>query len=162
MSAAGRDTGGNPIRLLLHVPVPWVYVLTYLAGVGLQMAFPWHVRKSGPPLIAGWAVFAVGLAIAGWGWTIFHNARTTTVPGEASSQLIRRGPYRMSRNPMYVGLAIAYLGEAGLQNQVWPMVLLPLTLAYVNWIVIPVEEERLNEVFPGEYERYRKSVRRWL
>ena len=162
MSAGAARGGGNPIRLLLYVPVPWVYVLTYLAGVGLQFAVPLHLRTGNPPTVAGAAVFVLGAVIAGWGWLIFHNARTTTVPGEASSQLIRRGPYRFSRNPMYVGLAIAYLGEAGLQNQVWPILLLPLTLAYVNWIVIPVEEARLHEVFPVEYERYRQRVRRWL
>jgi protein-S-isoprenylcysteine O-methyltransferase Ste14 len=73
-----------------------------------------------------------------------------------------RGPYRVSRNPMYVGLAIAYLGEAGILNQVWPIILLPFTLAYVNWIVIPLEEARLQEVFQDEYECYRKRVRRWM
>ena len=63
---------------------------------------------------------------------------------------------------MYVGLTLAYLGEAGLLHQVWPIVLLPLTLAYVNWAVIPVEEARLKEVFQDIYDRYCQTVRRWL
>ena len=63
---------------------------------------------------------------------------------------------------MYVGLTLAYLGEAGILRQIWPVLLLPLTLAYVNWTVIPVEEKKLREVFAEEYERYRAKVRRWI
>jgi protein-S-isoprenylcysteine O-methyltransferase Ste14 len=63
---------------------------------------------------------------------------------------------------MYVGLALAYLGEAGLLHHIWPVFLLPLTLAYVNWIVIPVEESKLKEVFGEQYQRYRARVRRWV
>jgi protein-S-isoprenylcysteine O-methyltransferase Ste14 len=63
---------------------------------------------------------------------------------------------------MYVGLSLAYLGEAGLLKQVWPVILLPLVVAYLNWVVIPVEEARLGEVFPQDYVRYRATVRRWI
>jgi protein-S-isoprenylcysteine O-methyltransferase Ste14 len=154
----------NPIRLLLHVPVPWVFILTYLIGVALEIVRPPSVdTRSLPGVgIAGAAVFAIGAAIAGWGLLIFHKARTTTVPGRASSRLVTWGPYRFSRNPMYVGLTLAYLGEAGILKQIWPVVLLPLTIAYVNWIVIPVEEERLTHVFREEYEQYQARVRRWI
>jgi protein-S-isoprenylcysteine O-methyltransferase Ste14 len=107
-------------------------------------------------------LFAIGTSIAGWGLLTFRRAHTTTVPGKASSQLVTWGPYRFSRNPMYVGLTLAYLGEAGILRQVWPVILLPLTIMYVNWIVIPLEESKLREVFGEEYERYRTRVRRWL
>jgi protein-S-isoprenylcysteine O-methyltransferase Ste14 len=63
---------------------------------------------------------------------------------------------------MYVGLIAAYIGEAGLLRQVAPLAVLLLTVAYLNWIVIPVEEARLQEEFGSAYELYRASVRRWL
>ena len=63
---------------------------------------------------------------------------------------------------MYVGLTMAYLGEAGLLRQVWPAILLPLTVAYVHWVVIPLEERKLNEAFGEPYADYRAQVRRWL
>jgi protein-S-isoprenylcysteine O-methyltransferase Ste14 len=63
---------------------------------------------------------------------------------------------------MYVGLVVAYLGEAAILRQIWPVVFLPLVVAYVNWIVIPVEEAKLTEVIGEPYARYRKEVRRWL
>jgi|SRR5215468_12113039 len=161
---ARQDSNRNPLRLLLRVPVPWVFVLTYLIGVGLEYVWPLHVAALMLPgiRIAGALVFCVGAVIAGWGLLTFWRARTTTVPGEASSQLVTWGPYRFTRNPMYVGLTVAYLGEAGILRQIWPVLLLPLILAYVNWTVIPVEEKKLKEVFAEEYERYRAKVRRWI
>jgi protein-S-isoprenylcysteine O-methyltransferase Ste14 len=149
----------------MRIPVPWVFVLMYLLGAALEHV--WPVRPgadvSGSVTSAiGGALFTVGVLIAGWGLVTFHRARTTTVPGESSSRLVTWGPYRFSRNPMYVGLTIAYLGEAFLLRQVWPAVLLPLVVAYVNWAVIPVEQARLREVFPSEYAAYQRQVRRWL
>jgi protein-S-isoprenylcysteine O-methyltransferase Ste14 len=146
------------------VPVPWVFVLTYLIGVGLDHALPFNVHPQTPLvlLVVGAVLFALGAAFAGWGWVIFHKAGTTRVPGKPSTTLVKWGPYRASRNPMYVGLALAYLGEACMLKQMWPVLLLPLTVAYLNWIVIPVEEARLQEVFHTEYDDYRARVRRWM
>jgi protein-S-isoprenylcysteine O-methyltransferase Ste14 len=129
--------------------VPWVFVLTYIIGAVLEHALPLHPGNSRLPgvSVAGGVLFAIGAAIAGWGLLTFRRARTTTVPGQASSQLVSWGPYRFSRNPMYVGLIVAYLGEAAILRQIWPVILMPLVVAYVNWIVIPLEESKLREVF---------------
>lgn len=155
---------GKPIRLLTRIPVPWLFVLTFLVGIGLESAFHFKFHADRLPAItaAGIMVFVAGAAIAAWGWAIFYKARTTTVPGKASAKLVTWGPYRITRNPMYVGLITAYLGEAGILKQVWPVIVLPLMIAYVNSIVIPIEEARLKEVFEDEYERYRSRVRRWI
>ena len=154
----------NPVRFLLRIPVPWVFVLNYLLGVGLERI---HSRVISPEAaqlstIAGAVLFGAGAVIAGWGLVLFRQARTTTVPGQSSAQLVTSGPYRFTRNPMYVGLSLAYLGEAALLKQMWPAILLPLTIAYVNWTVIPLEESRLEEVFADQYRDYRARVRRWI
>jgi protein-S-isoprenylcysteine O-methyltransferase Ste14 len=153
----------NPVRLLMHVPVPWVFVLTYLAGLIVErtgVSFKGSNLLHGTVVIGG-VLFGVGVVIAGWAQWLFRKARTTTVPGQRSASLVTSGPYRFTRNPMYVGLTLAYLGEAGMLRQLWPIVLLPLTIAYLNWVVIPVEESRLHEVFGQDYARYRARVRRW-
>lgn len=154
----------NPTRLLLYVPVPWVFVLTYLLGAGLETLRPHSISKEAAlaTTLAGGVLFATGAVIAGSALVLFRRSQTTTVPGEVSARLVTWGPYRFTRNPMYVGLTLAYLGEAGMLKQIWPVILLPLTLAYVNWMVIPLEEARLEEVFPDEYKQYRARVRRWL
>jgi len=154
----------NPVRFLLHVPVPWVFVLTYLLGVALEHVHDATISATAALVsrTAGAVLFALGAVIAGCGLVLFAKARTTTVPGKLSGKLVTWGPYRFTRNPMYVGLVLAYLGEAGLLKQVWPVVLLPFTIAYLNWTVIPVEEAKLEEVFPYEYKQYRLQVRRWF
>lgn len=157
------DMNRNPIRLLLHLPVPWVFVLVYLLGVGLEHLWPMDAIDQVAYLeFAGGVVLGVGVAIAGWGLLTFRIARTTTVPGELSSQMVTWGPYRYTRNPMYVGLTIAYLGEAMILRQIWPVIVLPLVFAYVSWIVIPLEESKLREAFGEQYDQYRSRVRRWI
>ena len=155
---------GPLARTLLRIPVPWIFVLVYLAGVGLETAFHrgGFIRDYKWLLPVGCVVFTLGAVLAGWGWVIFHRRRTTRVPGEASTTLVTWGPYRLTRNPMYVGLSLAYVGEAALLHQIVPVVLLPLMIAYLNWVVVPVEEEQLRVVFGEEYEQYRHRVRRWL
>jgi protein-S-isoprenylcysteine O-methyltransferase Ste14 len=153
----------NPIRLLLHLPVPWVFVLVYLVGVAFERVWPTHTIEHVPYLgVAGGVALGIGAAIAGWGLVAFWMAHTTTVPGETSSQMVTWGPYRFTRNPMYVGLTIAYLGEALVLHQLWPVVFLPLVIAYVNWIVIPLEESKLQEAFGEQYDQYRARVGRWV
>lgn len=138
--------------------------MAYLAGVGVEAAF--HVsrflRDYNYLTPAGAVVFAVGGALAGWAWLIFRHARTTRVPGEVSTKFVTWGPYRLTRNPMYLGLSIAYVGEAGILHQIVPVLFLPLVIAYLNRVVLPIEEERLAGVFGAEYEAYRSKVRRWI
>lgn len=154
----------NPLQFLLRVPVPWVFVLTYLVGAGLESVRRATIRSEAGLVTtrAGGVLFAVGAVIAGWSLVLFRKARTTTVPGKTSAKLVTSGPYRFTRNPMYVGLTFAYLGEASLLKQIWPVIVLPLLIGYLNWSVIPVEEAKLNAVFQDEYEQYRSRVRRWL
>jgi protein-S-isoprenylcysteine O-methyltransferase Ste14 len=153
----------RPLRYLMHVPVPWVYVLAYLVGAVVERLSPTHFLESIPGICSiGATLLAAGALIAGWGLATFYRARTTTVPGQTSAQLVTWGPYRFTRNPMYIGLTLAYLGEAGMLRQAWPLALLPLVLAYANWTVIPVEEARLLEVFGDEYAAYQWRVRRWV
>jgi protein-S-isoprenylcysteine O-methyltransferase Ste14 len=154
----------NPVRFLMHVPVPWVFVLAYLVGVAIERVRHTTIspRAAQVSSIVGDVLFVVGVVIAGWGLVLFRKAKTTTVPGKSSAKLVTSGPYRFTRNPMYVGLIFAYLGEAALLKQIWPVVVLPFTIAYLHWIVIPVEEGKLIEAFHDEYEEYRARVRRWL
>ena len=153
-------------RLLLRVPVPWVFVLGYLLGAGLQFAiFPGtHYSATTRNLVStgGAVVFAVGAVIAGWGLILFHRARTTTTPGKASDVLVTGGPYRFTRNPMYVGLIVAYVGEMGLLVQIAPLIPLLLVIAYIDWIVIPVEENQLQGLFGEDYVQLCNRIPRWF
>ena len=155
----------NPFRLLLKIPVPWVFILVYLFGVLLQLIFPIAIHSLEMVFvmkISGIIFFVIGAFFACWSLFIFHKGHTTTTPGEASNILVTNGPYRFSRNPMYISLTLAYLGEAGLLTQVWPILALPLMFVYLKRIVIPLEENLLKKVFDGDYVNYCTRVRRWI
>jgi protein-S-isoprenylcysteine O-methyltransferase Ste14 len=160
-----RKGNKNPFKILLVIPVPWVFVLAYLAGLIPQFLLPkpaFSTETLNLIKIIGVALFVVGAFFAAWSLLIFHRAETTTTPGEVSKKLVMSGPYRFTRNPMYVSLTLAYLGEAGFLTQIWPLLFLPVTLAYINWIVIPLEEEVLKSEFKAEYENYCSHVNRWF
>lgn len=154
-----------PSRMLLRIPVPWVFVVAYVLGLGLQLLLP---RGSIAPdtrralTIAGVALWFLAAVIAGWALWLFHRQRTTTTPGEISRVLVARGPYRLSRNPMYIGIMLAYVGEMCVLAQAAPLVTLVLAVVYLQSAVIPLEESRLRETFGEAYVQYCARIRRWL
>lgn len=150
-------------RYLFVIPVPCVFMLGYIAGAQAENALG-RDRVHGQEFVAatGMALFIVGCALAAWGWMIFHLKGTTKIPGEASNVLVTSGPYKVTRNPMYVGCTLAYVGVAIHNGQLLTLPVLICVLAYVNWVVIPIEESRLAEVFGPAYDTYRLHVRRWL
>jgi protein-S-isoprenylcysteine O-methyltransferase Ste14 len=153
------------IHPLMRIPVPWVFVLAYLAGAGLQQFLPLPAPSAQVLMVShvtGAALMAGGAALAAWSLRLFRAARTTTVPFGAPAQLVTWGPYRFTRNPMYISLILVYLGEGGILAQLWPLLLLPLVVTYVHRTVIPVEEARLRKVVGKAYEQYCARVRRWI
>jgi protein-S-isoprenylcysteine O-methyltransferase Ste14 len=155
----------KPIHPLMNIPVPWMFILTFLAGVILQLLVPIHVESAEVVLIShilGVVFLIPGLALAAYGLAIFRRAHTTTVPFQKVSALVTWGPYRFTRNPMYVGLTLIYLSEVGFFVQVWSLLLLVLPLLYVNGVIIPYEEAQLRETFGQRYVDYSAHVRRWL
>ena len=111
---------------------------------------------------AGLALAVVGLLVTFWAIFTFTRARTAIIPHRAASRLVAHGPYRFSRNPMYVGLTVAYLGGALLIDSTWPIVLLPLVILALLSLVIEREERYLHAAFGDDYAAYRRRVRRWL
>ncbi len=101
--------------------------LGYLAGVAIQALAPVTIHAQVPRFavwLVGLVLVVAGSALAGWCLVIFRRARTTTVPLEKSSTVVTWGPYRWSRNPMYVALTLIYLGETAIFAHLWPAVLL--------------------------------------
>jgi protein-S-isoprenylcysteine O-methyltransferase Ste14 len=149
---------------LLHIPVPWVYVIAYLVGIVIQFVYPISISSTlilAITRILGAALLVVGVGIIVWAQLIFHREHTTTDPTQTSLKLITWGPYRFTRNPMYIGLFLAFIGIDGILTFVWSLILLLPVFYYVNWIVIPVEEKQLKKTFGKTYEEYCKRVRRW-
>ena len=149
----------------MRIPVPWAFILVYLVGVAVQRVGPIAIHSpefASIIRVAGFVFVGAGIAVAFSALGLFKKKNTTTVPFETPSTLVTSGPYRFTRNPMYVGLTLVYLGVAGTRLEIWPAIVLPLLLAYINFVVIPVEEQSLRGVFGEAYQEYGARVGRWL
>lgn len=102
-----------------------------------------------------------GLAIAFSGIVTFHTADTAIFPNRDASRLVTSGPYKFTRNPMYSGMAIAYLGISLMYSVGWAVLLLPLVLLALYRMVIAREERYLADAFGDQYREYQRNVGRW-
>jgi len=148
----------------VHFPPPILYILGFGGGLLLEN----QVRSLRFPVdemvveIFGAAVFLAGMYILIWGIATFRRALTAIFPNQPASELVKDGPYRFTRNPMYTGLSIAYVGGAFLVDSAWPLIILPVVLGLMYLLVIRREEAYLKDAFGQEYMTYRRTVRRWL
>ena len=105
---------------------------------------------------------ALYFVFCGWAIVLFRRSRTSLVPIVPAKALVTRGPYRVTRNPMYVGLAFLYAAIALYFRLSWGLLLLPVVLLSVYYLVIAREEGYLERRFGEAYMRYKAQVRRWL
>lgn len=142
-------------------PPPLIYAIPLIGTLLLN-------RWSPLPLLAGRATLPAGLLLVVLGFVAlpavlaFRKARTHPEPWKPTKALVTVGPYRFSRNPMYVGFTLCYLGIAIWRNSWWPLLLLPLVLGVMQVGVIHREERYLEGLFGDDYRAYRAQVRRWL
>ena len=149
----------------VHFPPPFVFVAAFLIGMALDRSVvEFRFGSTARPvlLVAGWLLIALGLGVMLWAIWTFTRARTSVLPFRPATAMVTSGPYRFSRNPMYVGLTLVYLGLSLLTGMAWPLVMLPLALWALTVLVIRREERYLGAEFGAEYAAYREGVRRWI
>lgn len=149
----------------VRYPPPLLFLLGIVAGWLLDRAHPLPLvgaaaRPAGT--LAGWLLLALGCGLAVWAVATFRGAGTTIIPHRRASALVTHGPYRLSRNPMYLALSLVYLGAVLLMNSVWMLLILPLLIAVLYLTVIRREERYLGATFGSAYGEYLSQVRRWL
>ncbi len=113
-------------------------------------------------LAAGGALALVGLAIGGLAVRQFRSAGTSVVPGEPSTVLLESGPYRYTRNPIYIGFILIYFGVAIMATSAWMLLLLVPVLIVLQRGVVEREEAYLIEKFGEAYRKFQARVPRWL
>jgi protein-S-isoprenylcysteine O-methyltransferase Ste14 len=158
VTSAGRGPG-------VRFPPPILFVAGFAAAWYLDTRLEFVIDGTGPGPVQtaiGLLMLAGGLLMMAWGMKTFVYHRTPIVPISRARALVRSGPYRFSRNPMYVGLTSAYLGGALVTNMAWPLVLLPFVLVALVSFVIRKEEAYLQSEFGADYDLYCRQVRRWL
>ena len=141
---------------------PLVYLGSILLGVVLHIAWPVPLVQHAvaTPIGVGVVVAAIALFVAA---LRTFRAAGTPVPGNRpTTTIVRTGPYRFSRNPIYLAFSVFQLGIALWVGSLWLVVTLVPALALMSFVVIPREERYLAARFPSEYLAYKASVRRWF
>ncbi|HEY7242139.1 MAG TPA: isoprenylcysteine carboxylmethyltransferase family protein [Burkholderiales bacterium] len=154
MSATGPSS-----RLL----VPPVYFLVaLLLMVFFHRVAPWAQVLEAPYCYAGIVLAALALGLGAWAAVLFRRAGTDVRPFMPSTALVVAGPYRLTRNPMYLGMAGILLGAAIFMGSLTPFVVIPAFMALITERFILPEEAKLEAAFGRDYLDFKARVRRWL
>jgi len=155
MTTAPPDTPG------LKIPPPVLYAVPLALGLWANHLHPQPVLPSPAAPVVGAVLVALSLIgfVAVWA---FRRAGTSPNPWRPATALVVSGPYRITRNPMYLGFTLLYLGITLWVNSLWPLLPLPIILILIQRLVIVKEESYLERRFGEEFRQYRARVRRWL
>ncbi|WP_262695487.1 methyltransferase family protein [Kordiimonas aquimaris] len=111
---------------------------------------------------AGYAIAAIGVALPLWGSHVFKQAQTNILPYNDPDNIVTDGPFRFSRNPMYLGMLLILLGVF-VKVGYWENIIFPVIFfAVANWWYIPFEESRMRAAFGDTFDTYTQKVRRWI
>ena len=141
---------------------PLVYLAGVVIGSALSIWFPTRVVHGPVAWIIGGIFILCGAVLSASAIFNFKSVGTTVRPDRAATTLVTVGPYKLTRNPMYLALAFVYLGIAIAEQSLWAIVLLPVVLTIIVNRAIKPEETFLERRFGADYLRYKAKVRRWL
>ncbi len=110
----------------------------------------------------GWALLGAGALLMGWFERARRPSRHADQPLQAGAARCYGGPFRYTRNPGYLSMAIIYAGIAARANALWAILVLPVALLVIQRGLIEREERYLERKFGEEYLRYKTTVRRWI
>jgi protein-S-isoprenylcysteine O-methyltransferase Ste14 len=154
-----QDTSG------IRFPPPFYYLIGLLVGFGIHLLFPVKLAKPSHRLIVdvlGGSWILLGLLLFIWAQIAFRRAGTSPIPHVPTAALTPDGPYSVTRNPMYLSMAMFCVGISLVANMLWPLLSVPVAIFIIDRIVVPKEERYLEAKFGDEYRQYKARVRRWV
>lgn len=159
MSKVDSGERGANVRF----PPPLVYLAFILLGVGIRYAMPLPDPADGFIMrAAGIAIILAGLWLIVEAWKLFKRTGQDPAPWTPSPEMLLSGPYRFTRNPMYVGLTCMQVGLGLALNNLWISALAAFSLLIVHFIAVVPEEKYLSEKFGESYTAYLIKVRRYI
>ena len=145
------------------IPPPIAWAIAFVAGLAVDWLYPLPFVPMA--LSRGWlgsGVFAVGFALAIWAVVTVRRAGTRVEANKPTTTIVANGPYRFTRNPIYIGM---FVGQAGLAigfDSLWMIVMLMPFYLFIRYGVIAREEAYLDRKFGAVYGLYKSRIRRWL
>lgn len=148
----------------VYIPPPLFYAFTFVAAVLVQKKIPlpnelFHLLAV---KVLGIVLLLLSLSFLVTSLRQFFQTKNTIILIKPATSLETTKIYKLTRNPMYLGLMIAYIGIACLIGNWWNFIFLPLLFLIIQEYVIKREEKYLELEFGQEYRNYKNKVRRWL
>jgi protein-S-isoprenylcysteine O-methyltransferase Ste14 len=155
-------TGSDQPAADVIAPPPLIYLGALGVGFGLDGMIGRGSLPSAAAIPAGSALIIAGSGLLASFARAFRGAQTPIDPYTPSTAMVTNGPFRLTRNPAYLGMALTYAGIAIVSNAPWALVPLPVAIAIIDRGVIAREERYLERRFGAPYADYKRRVRRWL
>ncbi len=152
----------QPDRPRVIAPPPLLYMGALGIGCALHLVYPVHLFPEIAARVCAAVTALAGAALGPGGLRVLRRAGTPVNPRQGTRALVTSGPYRISRNPLYLSLLCLYFCVAFLLDDLWPFVLALPLIALLDRGVIAREERYLERKFGEEYRRYCSRVRRWI
>jgi protein-S-isoprenylcysteine O-methyltransferase Ste14 len=145
---------------------PAIPLITIVVGIGIEWLAPLSDNfPMGPPtrVVIGVLLIVASLLLLGlWSVLLFRRGGQSENPWKPTTHIEKRGPYRFTRNPMYLQMVLVCVGAGIALGNNWILILVPAVMAALYLLVIQYEEAYLLAKFGNAYSEYKQSVRRWL
>jgi len=141
---------------------PTYFIILLLLSIGFHFVFPIFKFVFSPYNYLGIIFIVFGIIINLWTDSIFKKKQTTVKPHETPNFFVNKGPFKISRHPMYLGMASILIGESIILGALISFVFPIIFITIINYAFIPMEEKNLEEMFTKEYIKYRNKVRKWI
>ena len=151
-------------RARVRIIPPLVPLAAILGGVGLQLLWPIPIEFPAPARywLGGFVAVAAVLGLGLHAVVLFRRSGQRELPWKPTPSIVESGPYRVTRNPMYLQMVLTCVGVATVLSNVWILILSPICALVLQQLAILPEEAYLERKFGDEYLAYKRRVRRWL
>ncbi len=144
------------------MPPPLFYLVAVVLGVALDLAVPLPLAPTAVGLVAGAALIVLAASLFGWATRTMFAGGEHPNPDRPTTAIVATGPYRFTRNPLYLAMAVFTVGVALVVNSGWGLALVVPALVATHYLAIAPEERYLAGKFGDDYRAYRGRVRRWI
>ena len=158
----GGSTAARGVANLGLLRPPLVFLTSLVSGAVMHLAMPLPFLPATLAVALGVPLVALAIALFSYSVAQFRAAGTPVPARKPTTVIVRTGPYRFSRNPIYLAFSVFQLGIAIWANSVWLLATLVGAVALIHYVVIRREEQYLERKFGAQYLDYTASVRRWL
>lgn len=138
------------------------FILLLILSIGVNFIFPTKAVLDAPYTYFGLISIGFGILVCLWCRSLFLKSKTTLSPYESPTSLLTSGPYQISRNPIYLGMAAILIGTAIWLGSWIAFAFSAVFIVIIETSFIPLEERKLEKTFGKRYLEYKRKVRRWI